>query len=202
MTVKVNKGTLTGSNFVLLKSSETAVGAQLLSLNLGAAFDGADVSITAKRVGGGDGKVNVGLLDAFDVDLGKVTVGGDLGGIFAGDATADGAITSLTVGSMGLFGGRTGDGLGAPSSFVTGGIGALKVAGDFAADFRIVRVSGAVGSGDAGSVLIGGSLIGGDTAFSGSLDAADRVGSVTIKGDVRGGGGTAAGRSCSMTWAC
>ena len=189
MTVKVSKGTLAGSNFVLLKSSATAVGAQFLSLNLGPAFDGADVTITAKRAGGGDGKVNVGLLDAGNVDLGKVTIGGDLGGIFAGDATADGAITSLTVGSLGLFRGRTSDGGGAPSSVVTGGVGSLKVAGDFAADFRIVRVSGAVGSGDAGSVMIGGSVIGGGTGFSGTFDVEDRVGSVTIKGDVRGGCG-------------
>lgn len=193
VTVKVSKGTLTNGNFALIKKSATVAGAQLIELNLGAAFDGADVSITAKRAGGGDGKVNLGLLSAIDVDLGKVTVGGDLGGILAGDATADGAITSLTVGSIGLFGGRTGDGIGAPFSFVTGGIGALKVAGDFAADFRIVRVSGAVGSGDAGSVLIGGSMLGGDTGFSGTLLVDDRVGSVTIKGDVRGGGGTSSG---------
>ena len=120
VTVKVNKGTLTGSNFQLLKSSAMAVGAQLLSLNLGPAFDGADVTITAQRAGGGDGKVNVGVLNAGDVDLGKVTVGGDLGGIFADDATADGAITSLTVGSIGFFSGRTSDGGGEPSSYVTG----------------------------------------------------------------------------------
>jgi hypothetical protein len=193
VTVKVSKGTLTGADFKLLKSSPTSVGAQFLSLNLGPAFDGADVSITAKRVGGGDGKVNLGFLNASDVDLGKVTVGGDLGGIFAGDGTADGAITSLTVGSIGIFGGRTGDGGGAPYSVVVGGIGSLKVAGDFAAEFNIRRVLGAVGSGGTGSVLIGGSVIGGDTLYSGTLLVGDRVGSVTIKGDVRGGAGDTSG---------
>ncbi|MGB8169023.1 MAG: integrin alpha [Chthoniobacteraceae bacterium] len=182
-----------GSNVQLLKHGASAPGAQLLSLTLtngfgGITFDGADITFTVKRAAGGDGKVNVGFIDATGVDLGKVTVSGDLGRIVSGDADTGLALKSLTVGSLGFFGGRTADtGIGLRST-ISGGAGSLKVAGDLdGARFEVVRAVGATNGGGLASVTVGGSLIGGKVADSGAIDTIDRLGAVKVGGDLIGG---------------
>ena len=194
VTVKVSKGTLTTANFKLLAHDGISPKAQLLSLTLDGAFDGADVSITAKRAVGGDGKVNVGFLDATGVDLGKVTISGDLGRIVAGDTVNDLALKSLTVGSLFTFGGRTKDTGVALSSLVLGGMGPLKVAGDVGGrGFFVQRAGGATSGGDLASLTVGGSLIGGKINGTGEILVQDRLGPVKIAGDLRGGAGKFSG---------
>ena len=194
VTLKVTKGALGDGNFQLLKPYPNASGAQLLSLTLDSTFDNANVSITAKRAGGGDSHVNIGFLDATGVDLGKVTISGDLGRISAGDTVADLGLKSLTMGSFGLFDGRTDNNGDWANSAIFGGMGRLKVAGDMAGlGFFVVRAGNASSGGNIAAVTIGGALVGGAGAQSGELFAEDRMGSVKVTGDVIGGKGNFSG---------
>ncbi len=193
VTLKVSKGTLDAGNFKLLAKSTADDRAQLLALNLAAEFDGADITLTAKRAGGGNGKVNLGHLNAFNVDLGKVTVSGDLGQIFVGDGADDPALKSLTLGSLGVFGGLTQDTGGGVFSAVVGPVGAVKIAGDVKGAQFFAFDAATAGTGKIASVTIGGSLIGGSVRFSGALAAAGSLGPVKIGGDLIGGSGIASG---------
>src|SRR5450432_659378 len=70
-------------------------------------FIGTSFSATVAKAGGGDGQLIVGHINAPGIDLGKVSVAGDLGDIDTGSNSATvAAIKSLTVGSMGRFGER------------------------------------------------------------------------------------------------
>ncbi|MBO0700461.1 MAG: hypothetical protein J2P46_18835, partial [Zavarzinella sp.] len=166
---------------------------QLLeTISLGAAAAGTAVTVTATRspVHGGDGFAAVGQIDATGVDLGPVTIDGDLGRILAGDpTTATTGLKGLTVQSLGQFGTRTG----APdlASAVMGRLAFLTVRGDV----REASVSALGGAdGKIGPVLIGGSLIGGAGTETGWVFSAGDMGMVTIRGDLSGGSGSRSGR--------
>jgi len=191
VTLKVSKGTLDATNFKLLAKSTTDARAQLLALNLGNEFEGADVSLTAKRAVGGDGKVNVGAINALFTDLGKVTIGGDLGKITVGDGDLAAPVKSLTIGSLGVFGARTQDTGGNLSSQIFGPAGAIKILGDVSEATLLFQNIGAPGSAD--SVTVGGSVIGGKTNFSGLIAAINGLGPVKIAGDLVGAAGIASG---------
>jgi hypothetical protein len=195
VTLKVSKttGTLDGTNFKLLAKSTTDARAQLLSLALGSLFSGADVSITAKRAGGGDGKVNVGFLNASFTDLGNVTVGGDLGKIIVGDSDAAAPFQNLTVGSMGVFGARTQGTGGDLGSNILGPAGAVKIAGDVREARLVFQDGGTEAPGRVASLTIGGSVFGGGTTFAGLIAAQGSFGPVKIGGDLVGGAGVASG---------
>lgn len=161
---------------------------QIFTLDLtDAAFQGANVSIIAKRnpTTGGDGLVNVGLIDATGRDLGKVIVDGDLGQLLAGDnAKPAPGLASLTVGSLGRFSTSTG----ATSLIVgvTGKMGALSVRGDIV----LTQISAE----SMGGVTIGGSLIGGGADATGSIVSAGAIGAVKIAGSIVGGSGADTGK--------
>jgi hypothetical protein len=180
VTIFSSKGTLA------LGDNVTVTAGQLQSLNLtDAAFQGANITIVAKRdpVLGGDGRVNVGSIDASGRDLGAVKVAGDLGQLFAGSGSPTNGVVSLNVLSLGRFGTSTG----APGLAVNvnGRLGALAVAGDI--------LESLVFADSIGAVTVGGSLIGGTIDQSGSISATDRLGPVTIKGDIVGGIGATSG---------
>src|SRR6185369_5381151 len=80
---------------------------------------------------GGDSFANVGAIKA-DLDLGSVTINGDLGAIIAGDNDVlKPGLKSLTVQSMGLFGNLTqGGGAATLFSQITGGLGSFTAKGD------------------------------------------------------------------------
>jgi hypothetical protein len=103
--VKSSKGTLEGK----LSFTEMGAGQQLNLINLtDPAFQGANLVIKVKKGATGDGFANIGFIDATGVNLGKVIIPGDLGGIDAGDGnTATPAIKKLNVKSMGAFGTAT-----------------------------------------------------------------------------------------------
>jgi len=163
---------------------------QLRVVNLpqiGAAAEGVGVSITAVRGSSGDGLVNVGLLDGTGLDLAAVVVDGDLGQIKAGDSnTATPAMTSLKVQSLGRFGTTTG----ATNllSTIKGTLGKLRVKGDIDQAFFSVTLGGSIGS-----VIVGGSLIGGAGNDSGEIQAVGNIGPVRIGGDLAGGAGGESG---------
>lgn len=145
----------------------------------GTEFAGASVSITVSKLGSdpGDGLTNVGEIDATGIDLGSVTVKGDLDKIVAGSAAGVVSVKSLTVNSLGALGITTG----APNllSSFAGGLGPLKVGSDVTgAEIHVID--------NLASMTIGGSLIGGLAANAGSIFA-NNVGAIKIGGDIRGG---------------
>lgn len=174
---------------------------QLLKVDLGLTvpisqiFGGTDLTIkVTKKAVGGDGLVHVGFINAREqilgspresIDLGAVTVGGDLGKLEAGFGFATG-VKSLTVDSLGQFGLATQGGTGDLLSIIKGGLGSLKVRGDVR-EAAISVTSSTAALGKIGPVTIGGSLIGGDGPDTGVILATGEVGAVKITGDIRGG---------------
>ena len=215
VTIKTSKGTLALSDFFLFNSGAVG-GKQLAAISLRAEFQNSDLTITAARTAlGGDGRVNVGRIDATGVDLGKVSVEGDLGSIAAGDANLTAGLTSLTVLSMGRFGPSTQGAGGLGFSYVTGKLGALNIASDLITNFNVnaglggdaigtAKIGGSilptadglgylVAFGNIGSIAIGQDIRGGTGIGSGSVSATGNIGSITIGGSLVGGTGYGSG---------
>ncbi len=164
----------------------TAAGTAAEIVLSGAGLDGAGLSTAVTRAAGGDGFVNIGRIVATGLDLGFVSVKGDLGKIVCGNAGSPlPALKSLAVRSMGLFGTST-QGAGNLVSDITGDIGALSIAGD-ALGVQL-KIAGSIGT-----VKIGGDLQGNSTAFSGRIEAFN-AGSVTIGGDLAAGSADESGK--------
>jgi hypothetical protein len=180
-------GSVDGSN---------ALPQRLERINLGLAVvpaevAGVNITTTATRspATGGDGLATLGHILATGIDLGAVTIDGDLGRVVAGDAvTATAGLKGLTAQSLGSYGTFTG----APDlhTQIQGRLDFLRSKSDVQGEF--VDVQGGV-DGDIGPVNIGGSLLGGVTVNSGRISASGDIGPVTIRGDVVGGGGAATG---------
>ncbi len=167
-------------------------------------FARADVSISVlKRGATGDGLATVGAIKASNMDLGNVSVQGDLGQIDAGNAALSGpALKSLKVHSMGAFGLAT-QGAADPDrgldSVLVGKIGSLTVTTD------LVGVQ--IGTGGLGKVKIGGSILESGLATSSGLQtitvggnvtgsivaSAGNIGSVIVKGSLLGTKNTLSG---------
>src|SRR4030095_7902060 len=197
VTVTTSKGSDSLLQSVLTLVDETggvAGGKELQTINLGAngLFQGTSLTVTARRTSlGGDGFVNVGYVNATNLDLAAVRITGDLGAIDCGDgvSTTTG-LASLKVLSLGRFGTDTG----APDlqSTIDGRLGALVVKSDVQFGFVAVVDSGGDNA-TIGSVRIGGSLIGGAIASSGRINAQDGIGPVSIGGDIVGSFGISSG---------
>jgi hypothetical protein len=186
--VKVSAGNLSDATFTF-----TPAGA-LAELELGVTFAGASVSFSVVRATGGDGLANVGFIDASGVNLGSVTVKGDLGRIDAGDGSATiPALAGLSVRSLGRLGLDSQQGVPSASvaSVLNGSLGPLRVAGDI--DGADIHVAGNIAAVD-----IGGSLIGSFGGFTGAITTTGigNIGPVKIGGDIEGGAG---GDSGSIT---
>lgn len=198
VTVKISKGTFQDPNAVgqtmwLFDTALTGIAGreqlQVLDLSSLAQFDGANLSITAvPTAGGGDGTVSIGYLNATGIDLGAVTIRGDLGAIDAGDGNlADGGLASLNVFSLGGEGLNTG----APDlvSDIFGKVTSIRVGGDImGAQISITGTNASLGS-----LTVGGSIIGGATADSGLVSVAGTIATVKIGGDLVGGSGSSSG---------
>ena len=189
VTVKTSKGVLSATDFSF---ATLATGrAKLTQITLsddGTEFAGANIAITVKKGPLGDGLANVGRIEATGLDLGTVTIAGDLGVIDVGDANTAAtspALKLLSVRSMGRYGSLTGAALDLTSD-INGPLGALKVAGDVKDVF--INVSGTIGP-----VTIGGSLIGGGPPNSGRISSTGDMGAVKIGHDVQGGTGSTSG---------
>jgi hypothetical protein len=193
VTVKVSKGTLFASNFDLVQPAG-ALGAKLLELKLGPTFSGADVTITAKKSATGDGRVNLGFLNAKGTDLGNVKIAGSLERFSAGDDDdLTPGLKSLTVASLGRAGLPLQGLAGSLTSAVTGPLGALNIAGDLVDAFVVVAGKNQSSQGMIGKIKIGGSIIGGEDSTSGTILTAGKIGSVAIGGDLLGGDGVSSG---------
>jgi hypothetical protein len=168
-----------------------------LSSLTAASFGGGNITITAKRSNnGGDGLVNVGYINGGALNLGAVSVHGDLGGIDAGDgSSATAGLKSLSVQSLGRLGISTQAPVGNLVSGIDGQLGTLTVASDIDGEFINVFGPGGMSPilGSIGTVNIGGSLIGGSDDYRGEIETGGNIGAVTIKGSIVGGGGQYSG---------
>jgi hypothetical protein len=200
-TVKISKPLFTPGNVntVLLFD---AGGNQLQEVDLTALGAASQVgslslSVTARRAAGGNGFVNVGWVNGGDpnggtgIDLGAVTVRGDLGRITAGDGTtATPGLQALTVQSLGRLGTATQAPGGSLESDIQGALGRLTVRGDV--DGAVVNVTGGA-DGRIGSVRVGGSLLGATGDGTGQIHSTGDMGPVVIGGDLQGGAGQDSG---------
>jgi len=142
--------------------------------------------------------VEVGLINAPGIDLGAVTVQGDLGAINAGAADTNPGLASLTVESMGQYGIATQPPGGSLVSTIQGPLGALTVSvpkgstgtGNINGEF--INVTGN-SDGTIGQVTVTGSLIGGKGNNSGEISATGNIGNVTVGGSLIGGSGFGTG---------
>lgn len=212
VTVRTNRGTdtlLTGA--VLLMSPGFGPGMQLRQVNLtNPAFAGTNLTITARpSVTGGNGRVDIGELYTT-LDLGTVTIAGDVGRIEVGDSnTVTPGIASLTVDSIGAAGTSTG----APDnvSYITGAAplirlvgnltGARVVVGGRAADVVIGGTINGVNANDGfeaqsiGRMVVRGGIWGGNTSQSGRVQTTvGGIDRLVVGGDVAGGIGYGSGQ--------
>jgi hypothetical protein len=127
------------------------------------------------------------------VDLGNVTVAGDLGRIQAGDAnTATTGLAALTTLSMGVAGTSTQLPGGNLESSVRGPVGKLVVKGDI--ERAAIGVTGInLADGSIGKVVIGGSIFGGSLDNAGSIITSGSVAKIVVKGNLVGSFGELSG---------
>jgi hypothetical protein len=180
ITVSVTQGSLMNATFQLLQPGSSD-GARFSLLDLDAGSAGGNLTITATPTdAGGDGLVQLGFLDASGMDLGKVTIDGNLESVTIGDGTA----TTLAVKAFNA----QGLGRGALPAQDSGRryvaqfddpVGKITIRGDVnAADVQLVSAK---------ELRVGGSLLGGQRGGEGSIDASGSIGTLAIGRDIRGG---------------
>ena len=181
VTVSVNKGGLTLDDLELIPSGSGFI---LGKIDLAGrdTLMNATLSITAEPqesfLGGprlGDGKVNVGTIDAGGLNLKKVKVSGNLGFMRAGlGQVGKLAVKKMEVDSLGSAAAGL---LGANDSGLSmdGGIGKLKVLGD------VLNFAASIGAGQTGGLkkmTVGGSMLGS------SFDVGQNFGALRLRGDM------------------
>lgn len=187
VTVKTTAGTLKSSQFSWLTSAD-GTRHELIRMDLAgdATFAGASLTFSAKKTAtGGDGRVNIGSLDATGLNLGAVKVGGTLERINAGsnDAVIP-AVKSLDVLGFGLAPGA--NQLGTTISTISGNLPLVKIKGDIIGSNLTI-------TGKVGTAIISGSLIGSDGPSTGYFCIQGESKSVTVLGSVIGGEGSSSG---------
>jgi hypothetical protein len=212
--VTTSAGALSAGQFTF--GAVSALGRQLAGFKVAAAnFADAALTFTATPVKGkGDGFVNIGRIDATGIDLGKVTVDGDLGQIDAGDGADDDlGLASLTVHSLGALGTSTQLPGGDLRSIIAGNLGGLTIKTDLlgarieAKGVGKVFIGGDLGGGNdanihagiyafgpMGDLTIGGSIVGGATFEDAAIFASFSLGKVTVGGSILGGAGASSGK--------
>jgi hypothetical protein len=138
-----------------------------------------------------NGKADVGQINAAGIDLGEVWVSGNLERIVAGDSKAGTAgLESLMVDSLGTLGDAALAQAGDVTSVITGALRKLEVKDDIVA--ALVKIQGG-SRGDLVEGHVGGDVIGGAFAYSGSIEARGTIKSLAIDGDLVGGSALNAG---------
>jgi hypothetical protein len=178
-----------------LAGHATIVSGQLQLLDLSdPSFNGASLTVSVVKAGAGDGLAAVGRINAGTNNLGAVAIRGDLAVIDAGNDTAGTpAVKSLSVRTMGRYGLDTQGGTGDLESDIKGALGALTVTGDVKDVFINVGNTGSDPAAAIGPITVGGSLVGGDASFSGSIHSDGVMGAIKIGHDVQGGSGSFSG---------
>ena len=196
VTVTLSKPVLTAGNvnsiFTFNTSNvdgSTATKQNLRTINLVGVAGVAGTTITTAAVksatNGGDGFATLGQINATGLDIGAVTIDGDLVRILAGDATlTTQGLGALKVHSMGRYGLQSG----ALNfhSVIQGKLASLTTKSDIK-DANIDVQGGT--NGQIGSITIGGSLIGGAFTNSGRIESSGNMGAVKVTENVIGGSG-------------
>ncbi len=175
VTVRTTKGAFTRQMFTMTHPEGAVDRGQMLTLlDLAAGandqdFSGANITISVKKGKTGDGYADVGAINATGIDLGNVTIRGDLGSIDAGDG--DFVKPGLNKLDVYRFG-RAAGGPAVPSSDIVGRIGSLVVRDEF--DNATINVNGAATEG-IGSISVTKNFLGtlNLTGPLGSLKAVD-----------------------------
>jgi hypothetical protein len=196
VTVKFSKAILSMANVgtVLLTSPIDPTHDQLQVINLKAPglakpAAGTSITITVAQKGSGDSFANVGYINGTGLDLGAVTIRGDLGAIDAGDATTKTpGLKGLTVQSLGAYALTTG--ATDLHSDIAGALSKVTVKGSVTG--ATVEVSGGK-DGKLGPVKIAGSLTGGTPVRSGTFHSSGDMSLVKIGYDLTGGAGMESG---------
>ena len=161
VTVKTTKGQFTRDMFTFSSAPGAVPAGQqidLLDLTAGdaasdAAFSGANLTVSVKKSATGDGRADLGAINATGIDLGNVVIAGGLGSIDAGNG-ADFDKPGLAKLDVYRFG-KIVAGPAVPISDIVGRIGSMIVDTDF--DGTTLNVTGAVTEG-IGSLTMTGSL--------------------------------------------
>lgn len=202
VTVKFSKPILTAANvstiFQFTGSTFASTGPQKLNTlqlaSLGADANGVNISISARRspVTGGNGFVDLSGINASDVsfatgtgsgiDLGKVTVRGNIDFIDAGDANLD--TPALRSTDLITLGAAT-DGI---TSAIYGGVGTFKVRGSMLGNLVIDGFNDTPAQTTLKSLVVGGSIGPGfDSSLAGHVDVAGNLVAANIRRDLHGG---------------
>ena len=183
--VTTSRGLFVASDFTLDSNN------QLTQLALaGSAFNGANIafSVTPKSTGGLN-TVNVGYISAQGVNLGSVTIPGDLGRIQVGGGPTSTALAKLNVASLGVQGVATQDGITNAStvSMITGTAGSINVSGNVDGTISMVDYNGKIASGNIQQLNINGSLDGNTSGGAGEILFTGTLGTAVIGGGIEGG---------------
>ena len=180
---------------------------QLENLNitkLGPAATGIDITITATPAQNASTTgLSVGYIDAAGINLGAISVTGDLGRIAAGGFNfSRDAFVSLTVDSLGALPVSTTQAPGGNLlSLISGAVGSITV-GSSSVSGNIGYLGntnapsigiGGGGHGTLGNLTVYGSIYGGSIPFAGSVRTQGNIGSVTITGSLYGGSAASTG---------
>lgn len=192
VTVAFNKAVLTSLNQDAvfhfdagLVDGDNSVPQVLQQLDLTSLAPGLKVTATAV---GGDGKANIGWVKADGIDVGSVSVSGDLGRVTAGNSNAKPpGLGALAAGSIGQFGVTTQALGGTLVSSIVGNLTKVTVNGDVT-DARIT-VAGSIGS----ATIVGKLAAHATNADTGLIDATGAIGKVTVGGAIVGGAGDRSG---------
>lgn len=208
ITIAASKGTLSFDNFDF-QTTETGLAIGTLNLSGLVGQSGVSLSISARPQRGsdgrmqGDGRIDIGLINADHVDLASLTVSGDLGGLIAGTGNArKPAIGTLTIGSFGQ--------MHLPSTTgtidVNGSIGRIVSRGplsgldlDIAGSLGSLRTSGGLdGTHLAVKDGLKSLVVAGDIVDS-TVHAGTSLGSITVLGSVTGSRFTGIGGTTAKT---
>ncbi|MGA3170596.1 MAG: hypothetical protein ABSE62_06240 [Chthoniobacteraceae bacterium] len=186
VTATTSKGTFDPSQFMFTGASGVLTE---LSLTGHSDFKGANIVFSIVPVAGGTDTVNVGYIDAIGLNLGSITVPGDLARIDVGKSGT--ALGKLTVQSLGAEGTSTQGGIANPSvtSNITGAVGSINVAGNIDGTVFVESYTTRPGppTGNIGQLYIGGSLDGNTAAGAGEVFFSGTLGKAVIQGGIEGG---------------
>lgn len=195
ITIKTNKGT-NGDLATAAGLENGATGVNGFSLRfiksegLADLFAGTNVTITAKKLGDGNGRADKVVIDASDngendIDLGKVTIKGNIQQFDAGDAN----LQTLAVKKLTALSFTTGvvNGESPAISLLRGDTGAILVKGDFNGHLRSATdIESSLGATIA-SLTVNGDIATEDGDRTGFVEAFS-IGALTVKGTFFGSG--------------
>ena len=167
VTVTFSKGTLAEGMFTFNNAFATTGPQQLQLIHIPfmGDFQGTNLTVAVKSAAGGDGRAAIGYIDAEGVDLGTVSIAGDLGRIDAGLGSftvPTVAIKSLKAESMGLCGTTSQSTLASPTliSEFRGRLNKVAIATDVTGvQFEADGLNGTtLAFGTIGAITVGGSF--------------------------------------------